>query len=149
MSRFTGIEVATAELKNGIYEVNFGYDQNGKAYEGVFYISEAILNWYVEENESMPLADSLHLHTAEQLCEAYLKWHYKANQTTVTLDKQYELTYTVKNADCLCWLLVDEDLNIKEPHTLPIADQHKVRYEAHYNEANRNENLEQIITPKA
>ena len=111
------IEVATAELKNGIYEVHYGYEENGKAVEDlVTHISEAMLNWYAEENESN---DAPYLFSAEQLCEKYLTWYNKCSQVSVTLDKPYELIYTAKRGDILAWLLVDEELNIIEPHKLP------------------------------
>ena len=138
------IEVATAELKNGIYEVHYGYEENGKAVEDlVTHISEAMLNWYVDNNSPKFENRSFvyKTNTTEQLCEKYLTWYNDRSQVSVTLDKPYELIYTAKRGDILAWLLVDEELNIIEPHTLPIEQQHKIRYEAHFKEATKNEPL--------
>ena len=139
----TNLEVATAELKNGIYEVHFGFDENGVPKDDlVTYISEAMLKWYIEDKIDFDPS----LFTIERQCEYYLMWYYRCEKVNVTLDVKgnlvnYELIYTVKDSNVLPWLLVDENLNIKEPHTLPIEQQHKVKYEAHFREATKNETL--------
>ena len=138
----TNLEVATAELKNGIYEVHYGYEENHNVVEDlVTHISEAILKWFVEEELPLKFWFATESHTAEQLCEKYLTWYNQCSQVSVTLDKPYEFIYTAKRGDILAWLLVDEELNIKEPHTLAIEHQHKIKYEAHFKEATKNEPL--------
>jgi len=137
------IEVFTAELKEGIYVVNATRTIDGKDYEGVHYISKVMMDWYVDNmlNVSKDFAELKY--TSEQLATKYLAWYYLlTEQVSVTIyEKQYELIYTVKNADCLCWLLVDENLNILEPYKLDVKNQHIVKYTAHYNEATKSDKL--------
>ena len=134
------IEVFEVTQKDGIYTVEAIRTINDKDYEGTHTISNAMLDWFIENRLIEKPVDAFNYYSISQLCERYLKWYYfEAKQVRVMLDKPYELIYTVKDANCLCWLLVDRDLNIKEPHTIALADQHKVRYEAHYKEANRNQ----------
>ena len=136
------IEVATAELKNGIYEVHYGYEENGIAVEDlVTHISEAMLNWFIVNPYNYSLGFAYEDFTTEQLCEKYLTWYNQCSQVSVTLDKPYEFIYTAKRGDILAWLLVDEELNIIEPHKLPNEQQHKLKYEAHFKEATKNQAL--------
>lgn len=138
----TNLEVATAELKNGIYEVNYGFDENGEPREAVARISKTMMDWFIE-NVMFQHLGAYEQYTSEQLTTKYLAWYYfLTEQVELNIDgKTYELIYTAKKGDCLCWLLVDENLNIKEPHTLPIEQQHKLKYEAHFKEATKNEKL--------